>query len=166
MTRPQPNIIKLVRWKKLPRYGYRYPAATHVAFHSAISIKNTLEQYAYYFRREFHYDFVQYDAETHTHDREVKAYIFPDPQGKFYWVGGCCFRYRQKEDKNYWALQWIWVHPQYRGQGVAKAAWSTFEEEIGPFRIEAPVSISMQYFLLKIGFPEKDVEGGYKIVLK
>lgn len=166
MIAPKRNVVKLVRWKKLPRFGNRYPPATQVSFHSAISIKRTLEQYAYYFRREFHYDFVQYGADDHITDLDIKAFLFPDPQGKFYWVGGCCFRYRHKGGKNYWALQWIWVHPEYRGKGVTRAAWSTFEEEMGSFKIEEPVSISMQYFLLKSGFPESNVEGGYKIALK
>lgn len=166
MIAPQRNVIKLSRIIKFPQFGYRYPPATQVFGYSAISIKRTLEKYAYYFRREFHYDFLQYCAETHIHDNDVKAFIFPDPKGKFYWAGGCCFRFRNGQDKNYWALQWIYVFPEYRGQGVVSAAWDTFLDEIPFFIVEEPVSITFQYFLLKKKFEEERVQGGYKISLK
>lgn len=77
-----------------------------------------------------------------------------------------CFRYRTKANNNYWALQWIWVFPEYRAKGVVTSAWGTFEEDMGSFIVEEPTSIPMQYLLLKKNFPEERVEGGYKISLK
>lgn len=137
---------------------------TPVSWNCPESWKASLQRFAVYFRREFHYSFLQYEATGHSSDQDVHAYLFPDRTGHR-WVGSCCFRKRTEVSFDYWALQWVWFHPEYRSQGTLGQAWPSLEYLNGPFVIEEPVSIEMQFFLLRKGVPESRVEGGYAIKL-
>ncbi|MFL6353351.1 MAG: hypothetical protein ACJ74Z_16085 [Bryobacteraceae bacterium] len=131
--------------------------ATPVTRSSPAALKNALEQYARYFRREFRYDFVPYTKHEHVHEN-LSAYLLPQRDKRF-WAGGCSFW----KEEGVWTLTWMWMHPFDRHQGILKAAWPYFEREHGPFRIDSPVSIPMQYFLLRQGVAESRLRGGYRI---
>lgn len=105
---------------------------------------------ACFFRREFQYDFVQYGRDGNESDPNAIAYIWSsgvcDGRG---WLdivyGACCFRLR----KNGWALQWAWLHPYKRNQGVLREAWPFFRARFGAFDVEWPISDAMLAFLRK-----------------
>src|SRR5262249_3080220 len=93
-------------------------------------LRRAVEQLARYFRREFSYDFCQYNAQEC--DPLHRAYLWCshcDTQYRsgtsFYPViGACCFRYRHDVEPlppgippDYYALQWIWFHPYERNRG-------------------------------------------------
>lgn len=121
-----------------------------------------VEVYANYFRREFQYDFVQYCSESDQYNwrerHQKAAFLFTDTRGPSYrgelgtvnTVGACCFRYTEdKEHLNFWAMQWIWLHPYYRRSGILTRHWELFCQNFYPFLVETPLSNAMKAFLEK-----------------
>lgn len=127
-----------------------------VGYAEGIKIRKCVELFAKYFRREFSYDFIQYSVfpEKKNEDMLTKPYLFGEIEYGFNYVsyGACCFRYRGQEYWNnirpHWALQWIWIHPYKRNQGLLTKYWAYFEERFGNFMIEEPRSKSMENFIL------------------
>ena len=118
--------------------------------------RKAVHQLARYFRREFHYDFVQYDAAILPHETEQIAYLWPHPQTNCYgaeWdtvaVGAVCFARRDFPGKQPFQLQWIWIHPFERHQGLLTSAWPKFIQKFGQFEVEGPLSAAMDSFLKK-----------------
>jgi hypothetical protein len=101
------------------------------------------------FKREFHYDFIQWESPTHDYDPDVNGFLFADTNNVI--VGACSFRKRTYNDKEKWGLQWIWVCPKERRNGYLSARWNMFRERFGDFVVEHPVSDEMQSFLEKNG---------------
>ena len=66
-------------------------------------------------------------------------------------VGACCFREREWIDAKAWALQWVWLHPYARRQGVLASAWPHFRRRYGDFHVEGPLSPAMKGFLARMG---------------
>jgi GNAT superfamily N-acetyltransferase len=114
--------------------------------------RKTVEQIARYFLRESDYDFLQFDAYD---EDQYRAFLFlaetSDKYGKtMSAIGACCFRWREYTNAPHgWALQWIWLHPFFRGKGVLKWAWPSFVEKLGDFYVEGPFSPAMEMFLSK-----------------
>ena len=105
---------------------------------------------AQFFRREFHYDFVQYDEDDG--DSACVAYLWAAPDcilenWRIHCIGACCFRHREKA----YALQWVWMNPFFRCRGLLSEAWPRFEKAHGDFQIEPPLSYAMEGFLTAIG---------------
>jgi hypothetical protein len=132
--------------------------ATPVTRASPAALKNALEQYARYFHREFRYDSPPYSKNEHEEHENLSAYLLPQ-RNKRFWAGGCSFW----KEEGVWTLTWMWIHPFDRHQGILKNAWPYFEREHGPFQIDSPVSIPMQYFLLRQGVAESRLRCGYRI---
>lgn len=109
------------------------------------------------FRREFHYDFIQWgDPED---DPKAHGFLFNDDTGMFGHgaiVGACAFRWREWDDTEPgWALQWIWITPQARRKGVLTRRWNIFREMFGEFVIEPPLSEAMESFAGKHATPRQ-----------
>jgi hypothetical protein len=104
------------------------------------------------FRREFDYDFVQYGYRGRDDDLDHVAFVWPHPGTcPVLVVGACCFRWREWTNAPHgWALQWAWLHPDFRRRGLLSAAWPAFRTEFGDFHVERPLSEAMQAFLLKL----------------
>src|SRR5258708_37197396 len=70
------------------------------------------ERFAYYFKREFGYDFPQFEVGDQD---DFRAWLFASDQPSPDWraVGAACFRQRQYDgdEKSFGALQWVWLHP-------------------------------------------------------
>jgi hypothetical protein len=116
---------------------------------SPLTHRRAVERFAYYFKREFSYDFPQFEAED---TEDYRAWLFASDQNSPAWraIGAACFRHwlYDGDEKQSWSLQWIWLHPFLRGEGRLKKAWSTFIEEIGePVEVEPPFSHAMVAFL-------------------
>lgn len=113
-------------------------------------LRKEVARLAYYFRREFHYDFVQFEEADET---PYTAYLFANETRRYprVWAGGCCFRTRSYEDleRPFEALQWAWIHPYCRSRGILKESWATLRANHGDFFAEPPVSPAMRAFLLK-----------------
>ena len=132
--------------------------------HAPRWLKGYVETLAYYFRREFDYDAVQYEAISH---RAVPAWWSTDVSEArdvaYLWitrghiderehaVGACCVRWRTYADApSAHALAWIWMHPYTRGKGLLSASWPTFTARFGThFLCEPPLSPAMRAFLVR-----------------
>jgi hypothetical protein len=102
------------------------------------------------FKREFHYDFIQWKSPKGDSDPYVYGYLFTNEAGMI--VGACSFRFRKSESqKNYWALDWVWVCPKERCKGHLSKRWSQFRIQFGDFFVTNPVSDNMKAFLEKRG---------------
>jgi hypothetical protein len=107
---------------------------------------------AQFFRREFKYDFVQYGYEGEETDPNHVAFLWIEPEAQHFskefkvpCIGACCFRLRPSG----YALQWIWLHPYLRRQGLLSNSWAKFINEFGNFHVETPLSDAMKAFLKK-----------------
>lgn len=99
--------------------------------------------YAFRFRREFGYDFDQWHQTKR--DEGAVAYVFADDTGRFGKgapIGGCAFRLRGST----WTLDWIWVIPALRRQGILTRRWERFRQRFGEFDLEYPLSDAMEAF--------------------
>lgn len=142
---------------KMPTLGDDYafyPEFIHVTPSSPLKLRKAVERIAYYFRREGGFDFVQYSATEDDQRRQAYLWLpkrwikYPRPV-----VGACCFRWREyTQEEPAWALQWIWLHPYQRGQGLLMDAWPYFKQEYGDFSVEPPLSGAMEGFLKKVGY--------------
>src|SRR5205807_1009528 len=123
-----------------------------VSRNSPIVLRKEVQRFASYFRSEFGYDIVQYSA---TEKTTYSAYLIanPDYWHPRTWVGACCFRERSSGN----ALQWIWMHPFWRNQGILRANWPTLKKYHGDFVVEGPLSPAMENFLLNYDNPEQTV---------
>ncbi|MCC3407861.1 MAG: hypothetical protein JGK17_20160 [Microcoleus sp. PH2017_10_PVI_O_A] len=110
---------------------------------------------AQFFRREFGYDFTQYGYEGEETDPNSVAFLWIHPEAEGYskefkvpCIGACCFRLRPSG----YGLQWIWLHPYLRRQGLLSDTWPEFINEFGKFSVEHPLSDAMKAFLNKHNF--------------
>lgn len=101
------------------------------------------------FKREFHYDFVQWDAVNPRSDVTGQGFLFVDKEKRI--IGACAFRLREDGGKSWWGLQWIWFAPVRRRAGSLSRRWPLFRDRFGRFHVEGPVSDAMQAFLIKVG---------------
>jgi hypothetical protein len=137
---PHPHIAEALATEGEPELvTYSSPAWKH---------KEMYER-ARAFRREFHYDFVQWGSPPGDHDPDAHGFLFIDGQQVI--VGACAFRLRNVDEKKYWALTWVWICPAARRTGVLAERWADFKTRFGKFVVEAPISPAMQAFLTKQG---------------
>jgi len=128
-------------------------AEKYVTRSSPKRIKEAVFKIAKYFRREGNYDFTQFNLED---KEDYQVYLFK----REYFNGrtgdegseifGCaCFRWRENEEFSArWSMQWVWLHPYFRNQGLLKNVWPEFIEKFGAnFFIETPYSRAMLEFL-------------------
>ena len=116
-----------------------------VTHESPTSMKKAAELMAHYLKREIHTDFSQYSSETDGKKPHVKSYIWIDYDwsGVFV-IGACGFRKNQSGNE----LEWVWIHPYYRGRGLLTAAWPIFLKEYGDgFSIMEPLRFGMDGFI-------------------
>lgn len=112
-------------------------------------LRREVERFACYFRREFHYDFVQFEA---SWAGPYTAYIIPSNGGGFWWAGACCFQKRifpHMSGMELDSLQWIWLHPYFRNRKILRGIWSELRAAHGDFFLEHPLSPAMKAFFLK-----------------
>ena len=110
--------------------------------------RKAVEKIAYYFRREFGYDFPPYTTNRTKEEECVFMWIGLD----FDWSGnekavayGACGFLREPHE--YWGLAWVWMHPYERRKGHLSMAWPYFQERFGTFLAYPPYSPEMKAFL-------------------
>lgn len=132
---------------------------------SPLSWRRAVEKLAYYFRREFGYDFPPYEAsEVENWDLAkdrvlvfIKKTTLEDWEDYFYFVGAVGMRWRKWDDVPHgWGLAWAWLHPYERRKGLLTQAWPFLTEKFPAIRIEAPVSEAMLGFLKRVGYREPE----------
>lgn len=141
---------------KLPRFVKRrlgepfYTNLLLVNSYAAAARKNQVLHFARYFRREFKYDFVQFGGPSEN-ENDFEAWLFFEDRSSYEEIpiGACCFRHRKYTDHHHWGLQWIWLHPYFRSQGILKNNFPFFVDRYGSFVPEPPLSKSMEAFASK-----------------
>jgi hypothetical protein len=114
------------------------------------SARLAVEVIAKYFRREFEYDFPQYEANEITNIRD-RIYLMTLNRYS-YWlgVGAVCFRWRQWTNAPHGlALAWLWINPFLRRKGILSVYWDAFRKLHGDFLMEPPLSPAMKAFVGK-----------------
>lgn len=104
------------------------------------------------FKREFEFSGVQWGHDGREDDENARGFLFVDNGADaVYAVGATCFRWRHWTDHAPgWAMQWVWLHPFARRQGLLTGAWPFFRQEFGDFFVEPPVSPAMKAFVAKM----------------
>lgn len=124
-----------------------------------MSIHKAVEQLAYYFKREFKFDFVQYTAYEDVNNPKSDAYVWIDSNfSDTFAVGAVNFRFLGDVNQpKKWSLEWVWLHPYYRNQGLLSGAWKAFQKKYGKdFLIEPPISKAMACFIKKMNGVENE----------
>jgi hypothetical protein len=131
---------------------------------SPLQQRRWVELLARYFKNEMGFDFLQFEAAERESDSWYVPYVAwlfheiaydkieedKDTPKRAY--GACCFRWREWENHSpCWALDWLWLHPYFRGRGYLKKHWTILKQEHRPFMVSKPVSTSMKRFLEKEG---------------
>lgn len=140
--------------------GLRYGDLCQVLPTSPQDERIAVEMIAWFFKRELHFDFIQFVASEHpskAHFVKYVAYLFlevahdlleeerPTPHRA---IGAACFRHRKFEDiGECWSLDWAWVHPYSRRQGILSKHWPHFRQQHGAFHLAKPLSYAMERFV-------------------
>lgn len=149
------RVMRYMAPRPLPVFRARIASKPHpelVATNSPIWMHREVHQRALQFKRDFQYDFCQWEGTDRTKNpnTQSQAYLFSDHTGQFgegAIVGACAFW----RESNQWRLRWVWVCPAMRRMGVLAHRWPFFLEKYGDFSIETPLSDAMQKFVSKHG---------------
>lgn len=115
------------------------------------SWRNAVESHARLFRCEFRYDFVQYLADSHSGQRRAFTWVGSHPPHYAFGSLGFWARLYLGESggppRVWWDLDWVWLHPYFRRQGLLLSVWPYLTRRFGEFNITRPVSPAMQAFV-------------------
>lgn len=119
---------------------------------SPIWMHREVHQRALQFKREFQYDFLQWEGSQRKKNlcAESHGYLFADhtdTYGLGSAIGACAFWL----DGEKWRMRWIWVCPSMRRTGVLSRRWAAFLQRYGDFEIDTPLSEAMTAFVNKHG---------------
>jgi hypothetical protein len=117
-------------------------------------LRDAAGRIAYYFKREGGYDFADYFTSPRWAQDTFTCYLWAKPDslivpGESIQIIGCaCFRPHTFEDIGpRQMLEWVWLHPYYRGHGLLRQAWPYLWQDQGPFLVQPPLSDAMAAFL-------------------
>lgn len=145
------------------------PSPLLVLPNSPTSMRKHVEKFAAHFKREMHFDSLQF-ASSESPDQpwfvRYEAYLFhemasdlldEDKPTRHRFFGACCFRWRESDDAPpNWSLDWIWFHPYFRGRGHLQKAWLYFERRYGEFHVAPPLSARMKEIVHRAGRMKQD----------
>ncbi len=135
--------------------GRNLPPCLRVDIHSPLMQRRAVYRLAAFCQRELEFGSIQYGYDGREADPSHVAYLWVHPEAVFMpgvfrvpCVGATCFRLRDEG----WAMQWVWLHPYYRRQGLLSHSWPEFVQEFGTFAVEGPHSVAMKGFLTKYSY--------------
>lgn len=133
---PKPNKALAKRYAQSGRY-IRITADSPKWMHRRLALIAAM------FKREFGCDFVMWEE---SGDDGI-GFILSDQDGRA--QGGCALRWRKWSNAApCWVLQWIWVAPPYRRQGILRDTWCMLTKKFAGVIPEWPYSPAMAQFLL------------------
>lgn len=142
--KPTPAFVRRIQTNSAPEL---------VTPQSPLWMHKAVYQRAVYFRREFHYDFVQWAGSERekNHHPQARGHLFSSKEGgaEGTIIGACGFWH----DDDGWRLQWVWLCPPARRTGALSHRWPGFLELYGDFWVEQPLSDAMRQFLVIHGTP-------------
>jgi hypothetical protein len=147
-------LVNLDRFHKEPFFclGRGGRTASMITADSPLALRLAVARLALWFRREFHYDFVPYEADSHPPDCQIFAWADDDREHNRQapLIGAAGFDVEDRLPARPWMLGWAWFHPYARRQGYLSHAWPLFRERFGDFLVRFPLSEPMQAFLAKV----------------
>lgn len=133
---------------------------------SDIKLHEEVYKIAKYFMEELNYDRIPYSQYGNL-SNEYKVLLFTEKALDIYRkdpmpyriYGGCLFsKIKFTKGDDYWALEWIWIHPFFRNRGNLKKNWTQLEENFGNFIIKTPISNDMKAFLENMKSKHEHIE--------
>ena len=135
---PKPN-------KVLAKMHAKYGRYLRVTRESPTWIHKRLHYIATVLSRENGYSFIMWNE----HGDDGPGYILTDGRGLA--LGGCALRWREWTNAPAsWMLQWIWIAPPYRRQGLLRDTWLMLTSQYAGIMPESPFSLGMARFLLSL----------------
>lgn len=149
------RVMRLLNPRPMPAFRTRlenHADPELVVAESPIWMHREVHQRALQFKREFQYDFLQWEGSPRKKNLcpESHGYLFADHSdtcGLGAAVGACAFW----NDGDMWRMRWIWVCPSMRRSGVFAKRWAEFLQRYGDFEIDTPLSDAMAAFVKKHG---------------
>lgn len=108
-----------------------------------------------YFKREFRYDYNEYPLVPDGFDpREAWLWV-ADEYTNLRAIGAALFHQdrlkapagSERDWQWAWVLEFVWLHPYKRGQGLFSASWEGWQARYPGFVVEQPWSPTMEGFL-------------------
>lgn len=130
----------------------KHPTPEKVDATSPLWMHEEVRRRAIQFRRDFRYDFLQWDGgASQRASSKCHGYLLSvnNPEHQPGVIAGACAFFPKKEGG--WKLGWIWTAPKFRRSGILASRWSAFLEQYGDFTIEHPLSAAMHNFVLRHG---------------
>ncbi len=119
---------------------------------SDIELHDEVYKIAEYFKEELNYNKIPYGSQGMPNG-ENKALLFTEETQDLFPAqlrifGACCFsKLKFTKASDFWALEWIWLHPFFRHRGKLKKYWPYLEKEFGNFVVKEPISSDMKAFM-------------------
>ena len=137
---------------KLQVEGPQFGLGAVVSNDSWMTLKRSVQDMGSNLYSELHYDGRPYSADAPNPPRNMTAFLWVNRtvvrSDRVPVTGGCCFDLKEYRDTgSLWLMQWIWMHPSVRNQGMLTRAWPYFEQRFGRFVVQAPLSETMTAFL-------------------
>lgn len=126
---------------------------------SPLWMHRAMYERAWAFKREFSYDFIQWNFSKTRAQRERGAigFLFTSETGVI--DGACAFR----KDDDEWSMEWIWIRPERRRAGLLAARWASLLALFGDFWIAHPISDAMAGFIAKHSTPQQKAKSAERI---
>lgn len=140
----------------LEPYLEQYPEGAWIDRRGPSWLREEIYWRAKLFQREFGYDTPQWEIDGRS-DPSAIGFAFYDSDYRI--IGASCFRPDHTSDERM-RLDWVWLCPSARRQGVLMSHWIKFRDRFGIFLIEGPVSTAMLKFLQR-HFPDHRVSKPY-----
>lgn len=139
-THPEPHL-------RFSREMTRDPLGAPWVDESSAAWKHELMyRRAFAFKREAGHDFAQWGLNPWDNQGAV-GYLFSDSEGRVVGAAG----FRPQEGERPWRLDFVWLAPAHRRQGLLTRQWPGFRQRFGDFDVEHPLSEEMKAFLRKRG---------------
>ena len=111
--------------------------------------------------RENNYDFVMWTESG----CDGQGFILTDSDGRA--LGGCAVQWGEWSDvPACWVLQWIWIAPSYRRQGLLRDTWSMLTAKYDGIVPGPPYSPEAARFFLSLGNLSAHVESAARFALQ
>jgi hypothetical protein len=137
--KPSPKFAALAGENGIVEIDWMSPSWLHTAVTNRARL----------FRSELEFGHVGWDEKEYTPPEKGRAYLFAgDNLGTI--AGACCFRWRDFTNAMpTWAMQWAWIAPPFRRQGIMSRHWPDLLARFGDFVLEPPLSNAMDAFANK-----------------
>ena len=151
---PKPNKALA---KRHAEFGHYVPVTSQ----SPTWMNRRLHWISRVLHRENNYDFIMWPESG----CDGQGFILTDSDGRA--LGGCAAQWCEWSDAPAcWVLQWIWIAPPYRRQGLLRDTWSMLTAKYDGIIPDRPYSPEAARFFLSLGNLPEHVESWARFALQ